>query len=170
MLKAFEGAAPEVHATAWVAGDALLIGNVKVGADSGIWYGTVVRADVCRISIGERSNVQDACVLHADTGGRLTVGDGVTVGHGAILHGCRIGDDTLVGMRATVLEGAMVGRNCIIAAGALVPPGMEIPDGSVAMGVPAKVVRPAGPADLEAVRASSERYRALKERHRGLWP
>jgi carbonic anhydrase/acetyltransferase-like protein (isoleucine patch superfamily) len=168
MIREFDGKRPDVHGTAWIAEDALLIGNVKVGADSGIWYGAVVRADVCAIDIGERTNVQDACVLHADTGGRLTVGNGVTVGHGAILHGCRIGDDTLVGMRATVLEGAAVGRDCVIAAGALVPPGMTVPDGSVAMGVPAKVVRPTGPADLEAIRAAAERYRILKEMHRDL--
>lgn len=127
--------------TAFIAEGAIVRGNVTVGEHSGIWFHAVVRTEEQKIVIGKKTNIQDHCVLHTDAGADLFIGNGVTVGHGAIIHGCTIEDDTLIGMGAIILNHAHIGRNCMIGAGAVVTEGMEIPDGSVAVGCPARVIR-----------------------------
>ena len=134
---------PVVSPSAWIAPNASVIGNVILKAESSIWFNVVARGDNPEpITVGERSNIQDGTVLHADAGVPLTIGDGVTVGHMAMLHGCTIGDNSLIGIGATVLNNAVIGRDCLIGAHALVPEGKTIPDGSLVMGAPAKA-RPA---------------------------
>lgn len=125
----------------FIAPDAAVIGDVELGPNSSVWFSVVIRGDNDTIRIGEGSNIQDGSVCHSDPGSPLTVGANVTVGHNAMLHGCTIGDGTLVGINAVILNGAAVGKNCVIGANSLVPEGMEIPDGSLVMGVPAKIRR-----------------------------
>lgn len=132
--------------------NAVVVGDVLAGTDSSFWFNAVVRGDVARVSIGERVNVQDNAVIHCDTGVEHIIGDDVTIGHGAIVHGKRVGNGSLVGMGATVLSRAEIGQNCLVAAGAVVPPGLIVPDGQVVMGVPGKVVRPVKPEELEYMR------------------
>ncbi len=144
----------------WVAEDARIIGRVVLGEDVGVWFGVVARGDIEPIVIGARTNLQEHVVLHTDAGKPLTVGEGVTVGHRALLHGCTIGDNTLVGMGAVVLSGALIGSNCLIGAHALVGEEKVIPDNSVVLGVPGKVVRPVTEAEIAAFRASADRYAA----------
>ncbi len=133
--------APRLHESVWVADSAQVIGDVEAGANVGIWFGVVVRGDTECIRIGQGTNVQDMTMLHADKGMPLTIGENVTVGHKAVLHGCTIGDGTLIGIGAVVLNGAKIGKNCIVGAGALVTEGKEFPDGSMIIGSPAKVAR-----------------------------
>jgi len=142
----------------WVAPGAQVIGHVRLGRDVGIWFGAVVRGDNELIDIGEATNIQDGAVLHADPGFPLKLGAGCTVGHHAILHGCTIGENSLVGMGATVLNGARIGANCLIGANALVTEGKEFPDGSLIVGVPAKAVRTLDEATLESLRQSARGY------------
>lgn len=125
----------------WIAPTAVVVGKVKLERNAGIWFGAVLRGDNELILIGEGSNIQDGCVLHTDMGAPLTVGRNCTVGHRAILHGCTIGDNTLIGMGATILNHTRIGRNCLIGANALIPEGKVIPDNSLVMGAPGKVVR-----------------------------
>lgn len=136
-----DGVAPQVAASAWVADSAQVMGNVVLGEDASVWFGTVVRGDTESITIGAGSNIQDASVLHADIGKPLVVGERVTVGHQVMLHGCTIGDESLIGIGAVVLNGAKIGKNCLVGAGALVTEGKEFPDGSMIIGSPAKAVR-----------------------------
>lgn len=131
----------QAHADSWIAPQACVIGNVHLAAGASVWFNAVVRADSDPIVIGPDSNVQDAAVLHADPGFPLTLGQGVTVGHHAMLHGCTVGDYSLIGIHAVVLNGARIGKYCIVGANALVTEGKQIPDGSLVMGSPAKVVR-----------------------------
>ena len=144
----------QIASTARVARGAVLVGEVTLGEESSVWYNAVVRADNAPIVIGARSNIQDCCVLHVDEGHPIQIGDGVTVGHGAILHGCTIGDNSLIGMGAVVLNG----KNCIIGASALVTQGMQVPDGSMLLGVPAKVHRPLTEEEIESNRRAAEEY------------
>ena len=147
-LYELDGKAPQLADGAWVADSAQVMGQVELGENASVWYGTVVRGDVEKIRIGRNSNVQDLSVLHADFGEPLTIGDNVTIGHQVMLHGCTIGDGTLVGIQAVVLNGAKIGRNCVIGAGAVVTEGKEFPDNSLIVGAPAKVIRTL---DAEAV-------------------
>ncbi|MCB1437985.1 MAG: gamma carbonic anhydrase family protein [Rhodobiaceae bacterium] len=142
-LYELDGAAPQLAADGqcWVAPSAVLIGNVMVARDASVWWGSVVRADSERIEIGEGSNIQDNCTMHTDPGFVLKVGRGVTVGHMAMVHGCEIGDFAMVGMGATVLNGARIGARSIVGANALVAEGKEIPEGVLAVGSPARIVR-----------------------------
>lgn len=133
--------APRVAGSAWVADSAQVMGNVELAEDSSVWFGAIVRGDTETIRIGRGSNIQDASVLHADIGKPLTVGENVTVGHQVMLHGCTIGDGSLIGIGAIVLNGAKIGKGCIVGAGALVTEGKEFPDGSMIIGSPAKAVR-----------------------------
>ncbi len=157
--------------TIFVAPDAVLIGKVTVGHDASIWFGAVLRGDNERITIGARSNVQEHSMLHTDPGYPLTVGEGCTVGHRAILHGCTIGDNSLIGMGAIVLNGARIGRNCLVGAGALITEGKEFPDNSLIIGSPAKVIRELDADAIERLRQSAASYVANGKRFRsGLKP
>ncbi|QQR38755.1 gamma carbonic anhydrase family protein [Devosia rhizoryzae] len=153
-----DGIAPHIQTSAWIAPTAVIIGDVVIGADAGIWFGAVARGDIERITIGARSNCQESVVLHTDRGFPLTIGQGVTIGHGAIVHGCTIGDNTLIGMGATVLNGARIGRNCLIGANTLITEGKVIPDNCLVMGAPGKVVRELDATAIEALRTSADRY------------
>jgi carbonic anhydrase/acetyltransferase-like protein (isoleucine patch superfamily) len=158
-LYALDGVAPELPAGfCFVAPTAVLVGRVIVGEGAGIWFGVVARGDNEPISIGMGSNVQENAVLHTDMGFPLSIGQGCTIGHKAMLHGCTIGDNSLVGMGATVLNGARIGRNCLIGAGALVTEGKVIPDGSLVMGMPGKVVRALSDEEIARLRRSAEGY------------
>ncbi len=149
---------PHIDVTAYVADDAQIIGDVVLAADSSVWFGAVLRGDTERITIGERSNVQDGAILHADPGFPCTVGSGVVAGHGAILHGCQIGDDCLIGMGAIILNGASIGSGSIVAAGAVVPERKTFSPGSLIMGVPAKVVREVTAEDRKQIAAGARHY------------
>ncbi|NGO52644.1 gamma carbonic anhydrase family protein [Allomesorhizobium camelthorni] len=159
-LYAIDGTAPqfEDESSNWIAPDATLIGNVQLGRDVGVWFGAVIRGDNEAIVIGARSNVQEHVVMHTDPGFPLTVGEGCTIGHGAILHGCTIGDNSLVGMGAIVLNGARIGKNCLVGAGALVTEGKEFPDNSLIVGSPATAVRMLDQDAAGRLRASAEHY------------
>lgn len=150
--------APEIAATAWVAPNASVIGRVRLADSSSVWFGAVLRGDNEPIVIGAASNVQENAVLHTDAGFPLTVGVGVTVGHQATLHGCTVGDGSLVGLQAVVLNGASIGRECLIGAGALVPEGRTIPDRSLVLGSPGKVVRELTDEDVARIRAGAASY------------
>ncbi len=142
----------------FIADDARIIGSVCLKDRASVWFGSVLRGDNDWLEIGERSNIQDACVLHTDPGIRLVVGDGVTVGHRATLHGCRVGDNSLIGIGATLLNGATVGRNCVVGAHALLLEKSEYPDGSLIVGSPARVARPLGEEEIAGIRRSAEIY------------
>lgn len=153
-----DGVAPEMADSAWVADSAQVMGEVQLGADASVWFGTVIRGDTARITIGEGTNVQDASVLHADLGMPLVIGRHVTVGHQVMLHGCTIGDETLIGIGAIVLNGAKIGKNCLVGASALVTEGKEFPDGSMIIGSPARAVRELTPEQIQGLRRSAQHY------------
>ena len=141
MIYALDGIAPLIGEGVWVAPDANIIGKVVLEAGVNVWFGVTMRGDNEEIRVGAGTNVQENCVLHTDMGFPLTIGANCTIGHKAMLHGCTIGEGSLIGMGATILNGAKIGRGCLIGAGALVTEGKEIPDGSLVMGAPGKVVR-----------------------------
>ena len=157
---------PQVDPSAWVAPGAVVVGDVTIGPQSSLWYTAVVRGDGDRIRIGARTNIQDGCVLHSDPGIGIEVGDGVSVGHRVVLHGCVVEDDVLVGMGAIVMNRARIGAGSIVAAGALVPEGREVPPGSLVKGSPAVVHRPVTAEELFVVRYAAEHYVGLAEQHR----
>lgn len=149
----------------WLADTATVVGDVTLGAGANVWYSAVVRGDVAPITLGERVNLQDGVVVHCDAGFPQVVEPGVVVGHAAVLHGVRVGANTLVGIGARLLSGTDVGEDCLIAAGAVVPPGLTVPPGSVVMGVPGKVVRAVTPAEAAHTRKLCERYQEMARRH-----
>jgi carbonic anhydrase/acetyltransferase-like protein (isoleucine patch superfamily) len=149
---------PQVDETAWVAPSAQVMGQVRLGAEASVWFGAVLRGDTETLSIGAGSNIQDQAMLHADLGFPLTVGERVTVGHQAVLHGCTVGDESLIGIQAVVLNGAVIGRHCLVGACSLVTEGKHFPDGSLIMGSPAKVVRPLTDAEIARLRLSAQHY------------
>ena len=149
---------PIIDDSAFIAPNATVLGDVTIGERSSVFFGAVIRSEGVSITIGKDTNIQDNCVLHADPGLPMTIGDGVTVGHSAVLHSCTIGNNSLIGIGAIVLNGAVIGRDCIIAAGALVPPRAEIPDGSMVMGSPGKVRRQLTEEEIAANRGSAEFY------------
>ena len=153
-----DGVGPTVAPSAWVADSAQVMGRVVLGEDASVWFGSVVRGDTESITIGAGSNIQDASVLHADMGKPLVVGERVTVGHQVMLHGCTIGDESLIGIGAVVLNGARIGKHCLVGAGALVTEGKEFPDGSMIIGSPAKAVRALTPEQIEGLRSSAQHY------------
>ena len=153
-----DGVVPQVAASAWVADSAEVIGHVTLAADASVWFGCVLRGDTEHMTVGEGSNIQDLSVLHADVGQPLTIGRHVTVGHKVMLHGCTIGDESVIGIGAIVLNGARIGKNCLVGAGSLVTEGKEFPDGSMIMGTPAKVVRQLTPEQIEGLRLSAQHY------------
>lgn len=142
----------------WIAPSAIVIGRTILHPGASIWFGTVIRGDNEPITIGKNTNVQENCVLHTDPGFPITIGEGCTIGHKAMLHGCTIGDNSLIGMGATVLNGARIGKNCLIGAGALIPERKEIPDNSMVIGVPGKVVKQLDENAVSGLRASAEHY------------
>jgi carbonic anhydrase/acetyltransferase-like protein (isoleucine patch superfamily) len=167
-LYELDGVAPEVPQDDdyWVAPGAFVIGKVSLAAGVGIWFGAVLRGDNEPIVVGRNTNIQEHTVIHTDPGFPVTIGEGCTIGHRAILHGCTIGDNSLIGMGATVLNGAVIGRNCLVGAGALVPEGRTVPDGSLVLGMPAKVVRELDDAAIERQRQSALNYAANWRRYR----
>jgi carbonic anhydrase/acetyltransferase-like protein (isoleucine patch superfamily) len=165
-LYALDGIAPELADDSWIAPDANLIGRVIVEEGASVWFCSTLRGDNEPITLGAGSNIQENCVLHTDMGYPLTIGAGCTIGHKVMLHGCTIGDNSLIGMGATVLNGAKIGKNCLIGAGALITEGKEIPDGSLVMGVPGKVVRELDEPAIEGLRKSALGYQANMRRFR----
>lgn len=166
MIYALDGIAPAIDPSAWIAPDASLIGKVVIEAEASVWFGAVLRGDNEELRVGAGSNVQENCVLHTDMGYPLTIGTNCTIGHKAMLHGCTIGDGTLIGMGATVLNGAKVGRGCLIGACALITEGKDIPDGSLVMGSPGKVVRQLDETARARLLASAASYQANARRFR----
>jgi carbonic anhydrase/acetyltransferase-like protein (isoleucine patch superfamily) len=164
-LFAFEGRAPQVSPEAWIAPTATLVGDVTVEAEASIWYGAVLRADFGPIIVRRGANIQDGSVLHGGEDPVTEVGEGATIGHLCVVHGCVIGPEALVGNGATVLDGVVIGSRSLIAAGATVPPGMVIPDGMIAVGVPARVAGEVNGRAKEWVDTNPEVYRALARRH-----
>jgi carbonic anhydrase/acetyltransferase-like protein (isoleucine patch superfamily) len=157
-LYELDGVAPQLGQDAWVADSAQVMGNVILGANASVWFGAVLRGDTEPITIGRHSNVQDLSVLHTDRGCPLTIGDNVTIGHQVMLHGCTIGDNSLVGIQSVILNNAKIGRNCIVGAGSVVTEGKEFPDNSLILGAPAKVVRTLDDAAAAGLKQSAEHY------------
>ena len=149
---------PQIDDAAWVAPDANVIGKILIEADASVWFCSTLRGDNELIHVGAGSNIQENVVCHTDMGFPLTIGKGCTIGHKAMLHGCTIGDNSLIGMGATVLNGAKIGKNCLIGAGALIAEGKEIPDGSLVMGMPGKVKRELTEQDIQMLRGSALGY------------
>jgi carbonic anhydrase/acetyltransferase-like protein (isoleucine patch superfamily) len=159
-LYALNGAAPQLADAAWIAPSADLIGDVQLADEASVWFGAVIRADNTPIRVGARSNIQDGAMLHSDPGAPCIVGEDVTVGHHAILHGCTIGDRVLVGMGATILNRAVIGEDCLVGAGALITEGKVFPPGHLIVGAPARAVRPLDDAQKAMLRASAAVYTA----------
>ena len=159
-LHVLDGIAPELpeEGAYWVAASADVIGRVRLARNASVWFNAVLRGDNELISVGEGSNVQDGCVLHTDIGSPLTIGPNCTIGHKAMLHGCTIGDNTLIGIGAIVLNNAVIGKNCLIGSGALVTEGKVIPDGSVVIGSPGKIVRQITPEEIAWMASNAEHY------------
>ena len=155
---------PDIHETAWVAETATVIGQAFIGPQASVWFGTTIRADNAPIRIGARSNVQENSVMHVDPGFELKVGENVTIGHQAMLHGCTIGDFSLIGIQSVVMNGAVIGKNCLVGAGALVTEGKQFPDGSLIVGSPAKVVRPLTDDEITRLQGSADSYVKRAER------
>jgi carbonic anhydrase/acetyltransferase-like protein (isoleucine patch superfamily) len=166
MIVSFDGHTPAVDGTAFVAANATLIGRVTLAADSSVFYGSVLRGDTDSISIGAGSNVQDNVSMHTDEGIQLVVGSGVSIGHGAVVHGCVIEDDCLIGMGATVLNRAVIGAGSLVAAGAVVLEGTVIPPGSLVAGVPARVRRELSDEERAGVKLNATHYIELAAAHR----
>lgn len=166
MISSVGGREPKIDDDAYTAPTSVVVGDVTLGPGTGVWYGAVLRGDCDSVTLGAGSNIQDNCTVHADPGFPATVGEGVSVGHNAVLHGCTVEDNVLVGMSATVLNGARIGSGSLIAAHALVPQGMQVPPGSLVAGVPAKVKRELTAEEREGVKANAAMYRDLAHTHR----
>ena len=162
----YEDAIPQVAASAFIAPGACLIGRVRIEEEASVWFNAVLRGDTEPITIGRRSNVQDLTVMHADPGFPLVIGENVTIGHRAILHGCIVEDGALIGMGAIILNGARIGRGALIGAGALVPERAEIPAGHLALGIPARVVRPLSQQEQQNLLGAAARYTERAQRYR----
>jgi carbonic anhydrase/acetyltransferase-like protein (isoleucine patch superfamily) len=165
LIRSFGGHTPDVDATAWVAPNATLVGRVSLGPESSVFYGAVLRGDTDAIVLGARSNLQDNVVVHCDTGVPTTIGAGVSVGHGAVVHGCTIEDDCLVGMHATIMNGAVIGAGSLVAGGAVVLEGTVVPPRSLVAGVPAKVRRELTDEEVAGIRANADHYVDLSRSH-----
>jgi carbonic anhydrase/acetyltransferase-like protein (isoleucine patch superfamily) len=158
--------APQLAEGAWVADSAEVVGRVELGENASVWFGVVLRGDTELLRIGRNSNVQDGSVVHADPGFPVVLGDNVTVGHQVMLHGCTVGDGSLIGIQSVVLNGAKIGRNCLVGAGSLVTEGKEFPDGSMIMGTPAKAVRALTPEQIAGLHRAAEHYVENAQRFR----
>ncbi len=157
-LYSIDDETPRIDPTAWVADSAQVMGNVALLEESSVWFGSVLRGDTELLQIGRRANVQDGCIVHSDAGFPMTLGDDVSIGHQVMLHGCTVGDGSLIGIQSVVLNGARIGRNCLVGAGSLVTEGKEFPDGSMILGRPAKVVRSLTPEQIAGLRAIAVHY------------
>lgn len=166
MVKSYQGIKPDIDDTVFIAESADIIGKVKIEKNANIWYNTVIRADEQSIIIGENTNIQDGCVIHVGDNVGTTIGKNVTVGHKALIHGCEIGDNTLIGMGSIVLDGAKIGEYTLLGAGSLVPPGKEIPSGVLAMGSPAKVIRELSDIEKENITNSALKYIETANNHK----
>ncbi len=166
MLLKFKSTSPKISSTAFVADNATVIGNVIISDESSVWFNAVIRGDSDLISIGKRTSIQDNVVIHTDAPHKVEIGDDVTVGHGAVVHGCKIGNNVLIGMNATVLGGVEIGENCIIGANALVPPGKKIPAGSLVVGVPGKVQRQLSDEDIAHITENAAEYVSLLKEYK----
>ena len=166
MIYDLEKNVPEISSDSWVAPNAIIIGKVKLEKNSSIWFNAVLRGDIEKIVIGENSNIQDGSVLHTDPGYPLTVGKGVTVGHMVMLHGCEISDDTLIGIGSTILNKAKIGKNCIIGANTLVTENKTIPDNSLVLGSPGKVIRKVTDDEIKVIRENAKHYVKNSKRYK----
>lgn len=167
MIKEFEGIKPEIHESVFVADSADIIGDVKIGKNSSIWYNAVLRGDEHAIRIGENTNIQDGTVVHVGWGLDTIIGDNVTVGHNALVHGCTVGNNSLIGMGATILNGAEIGEFCMVAAGALVTQNKKFPDGVLIMGSPAKIARELTEEEKQSLINSANEYCENAQKHKG---
>lgn len=165
-IYSLDGVSPQIDEDSWIAPDANVIGKIVVEEGASIWFGVTLRGDNEEIVIGKGSNVQENTIMHTDMGYPLTVGEGCTIGHKALLHGCTIGDNTLIGMGAVILNGAKIGKNCLIGANALITENKVIPDGSLVMGSPGKVVRELDEQGIQGLRASALNYQKNMRRFR----
>ena len=159
----YKGKQPQVGERVFLAEGACLVGDVSIGDDSSVFYNAVLRGDLAEIKIGKRTNIQDNVCIHVSTGVGVSIGNEVTVGHGAVLHGCTIEDNVLVGMGAVIMDGALVMKNCIIGAGALVTAGKNFPEGSLVMGSPAQIIRPLTTDEIKKVKTGVEHYLDAKD-------
>ena len=166
MILTYKGKSPVIHPDCYVAPTADIIGNVSIDKDSSVWFGCVIRSDLEKITIGQGTSVQDNCTLHADQGLPCEIGDHVTIGHNAVVHGCQIGDNTVIGMHSTILNGAKIGKGCLIAAGAVVKENAQIPDRSLVVGVPGKVIRTLDEAAEEKQLANALEYVELSKNYK----
>ena len=157
---------PRIADTAWVADSAQVIGNVELADDASVWFGVIMRGDNEPMRVGRGSNIQDGSMVHSDPGFPMTLGENVTIGHQVMLHGCTIGDGSLIGIKSVVMNGAKIGRNCLVGAGSLVTEGKEFPDGSMIMGAPAKVVRELTPEQIAGLQRAAAHYVANAQRFR----
>ncbi len=155
-----------VPESCYIAKNSTIVGNVTLGKGCSVWPYAVIRGDENKIFIGDGSNVQDCSVVHVDYDHETDIGKDVSIGHGAVVHGCKIGDEVIIGMNSSVLSGAVIGKGCIIGANALVPSGMEIPDYSIAVGVPAKIIKQGDEGILKTIRANAEHYHTLRDEHK----
>lgn len=161
MIKNYKNISPEIADGVFVAENASVIGSVKIGKGCSVWYGAVIRADSDSIVIGENTNIQDNCTVHTAFDYEVKIGNGVTVGHNAVVHGCTVGDNTLIGMNSTILNGAVIGNNSIVGAGALVTEHKQFPDNSLIIGVPAKAVATLDEDAVEKIRQNGIEYTAF---------
>jgi carbonic anhydrase/acetyltransferase-like protein (isoleucine patch superfamily) len=165
-MPSFRATRLTIDPTAFIAPGAALVGEVSIGRNASVWFSATLRGDMEPITIGAESNVQDACVVHVDHGRPTTIGDRVTLGHGAIVHASVVEDDVLIAMNAVVLSGCHIGRHSLIGAGAVVPEGMRVPEGSLVFGIPGRVVRPLSPDDIERIHANARAYVELSRAYR----
>lgn len=168
MIKSFKGVLPKIDESCYISESTDIIGNVTIGKDVNVWFGSRIRGDINQIVIGDYSNVQENSVIHVDTNSPTTIGKNVTIGHGAIIHGCTIEDNVLVGMGAIILNDAHLMKNCIVGAGALVTQGKSFPEGSLILGNPAKVVHALTPEEIIHIQQSAEEYVVLSKMHMSL--
>jgi gamma-carbonic anhydrase len=168
LILAFQGTVPQIHAEAFIEQSAQVIGDVVIGAQSSVWFYSVIRGDVNYIRIGERTNIQDCCMVHVTLNKFPTfIGSDTTVGHRALIHGAKVGDHCLIGMGAILLDGVEIGDYSLVGAGAVVPPGMKVPPRTLVMGVPAKVVRAMTEEDIERIKHQGLEYLSLAKRYQG---
>lgn len=158
MIRDFKNITPKIHETAFVAPNSVVVGDVVLGANTTIWYNAVLRGDIDRIVVGDNTNIQEGCILHCKEGEEIKIGSHVTVGHGAILHSCQVGNNTLIGMGAIVLDGSEIGNNCLIAAGSVVTSKSKIHDGSLVVGSPAKVTRELSEQEISDIKNNANEY------------